>query len=201
MEDILRDFPMPITTPRTVLRPPKIGDGLMVNQAIIESLDILSPFMPWATISPSLEDTEVYVRQSAANWILKVNEEPYLPLLVMHRQSQEFIGAVGFHKWDWDVAKIEIGYWLRKSYLGQGYMTEAVNAVTRYAFTQLQVNRCDIRCDAENIRSQKIPERLNYTFEASLKANLRSLTTGELSDLLIYAKYDLLGLPDLEVAW
>lgn len=39
---------MPIITPRLILRPPQIGDGDVVNEAVLESFDVLNQFMPWA---------------------------------------------------------------------------------------------------------------------------------------------------------
>ena len=80
-------------------------------------------------------------------------------------------------------------------------MTEAINALTQYAFKQLGVKRLTITCDVDNVRSQKIPEKLSYTLEATLKANRRKPITDELSDTLVYAKYDMNNLPSLSVEW
>jgi RimJ/RimL family protein N-acetyltransferase len=201
MKPILLDLPMPIKTPRLILRPPKIGDGAAVNAAILESISDLRRFMPWAKDKPSVSESEEFVRQAVANWILKKNEEPYLPLFIFDRTTEEFIGGTGYHHIDWDVPCIEMGYWIKNSRSGQGLMTEAVNALTRYAFKQLDVKRITITCDANNIRSKKIPERLNYPLEATLKSNRINLDNGKLSDTLIYAKFDLQGLPELDVIW
>jgi len=81
MKPILLDLPMPIITPRLCIRPPQIGDGTVVNVAILESLETLQQFTDWAKNTPTLDDTEIFVRQAVANWILKVNDEPYLPLI------------------------------------------------------------------------------------------------------------------------
>ena len=43
---------------------------------------------------------------------------------------------------------MEIGYWLRKSRWGSGYMIEATNAVSDFAMNMLKANRVEIRCDA-----------------------------------------------------
>jgi ribosomal-protein-serine acetyltransferase len=68
---ILMDLPVPIITPCLILRPPEIGDGISVNKAIIESFEVLNQFMPWAAQKHPPEETEIFVRQGAANWILK----------------------------------------------------------------------------------------------------------------------------------
>lgn len=201
MKPILLDLPFPIKTPRLVLRPPTVGDGRVVNAAILESLDTLRQYMPWAKEAPSVNDSEEFVRQGAANWILKRNEEPYLPLFIFTKNDNQFVGGTGFHHYDWEIPSIETGYWIRTRCAGVGLMTEAINAITQYAFRKLNVKRISITCESNNTRSKKIPERLGYQLEATLKANRRNLVTGEISDTLIYTRYDLEELPALQVNW
>lgn len=197
---ILLDLPVPITAPRLILRPPQVGDGIVVNKVVLESHDTLKQFMPWAKEKPSLDDSEEFVRQAAANWILKNNDEPYLPLFIFEKSTDHFIGTTGYHNYDWTIPCVETGYWIRSSYANQGFMTEAINAITQYAFKQLGMKRIAVACDVDNERSRKIPERLGFTLEATLKAN-RIKVTGEISDTLIFARYNLDGLPNLLVTW
>jgi ribosomal-protein-serine acetyltransferase len=157
--------------------------------------------MPWAKEKPSLEESEEFVRQAAANWILKKDEEPYLPLLIFDKKDNTLIGTTGFHHVVWEVPCLEMGYWIRNQYSGQGYMTEAVNAITQYAFKQLHMKGVAITCGRDNIRSKKIPERLGFHLEGALKANRIKPITGDISDTLIFAKYDLNNLPSLVVNW
>ncbi|MBP6918978.1 MAG: GNAT family N-acetyltransferase [Legionellaceae bacterium] len=201
MKPILFNLPMPIQTERLLIRPPQLGDGHIINAAIVESYDVLKSIMPWAQIVPTVEDSEEYVRLAAANWILKQNEEPYLPLSIFRLDTMEYIGGTGFHHMDWDVPAFETGYWLHVRHQNQGYMTEAVNAITRYAFLALHAKRLEIRCDITNVRSKKIPERLSFYLEATLKKNRINPQTQAPSDTLIYAIYDLDSLPALSVHW
>lgn len=201
MKPILLDLPVPIITPRLILRPPQMGDGIVVNEAVLESFAVLNEFMPWAREKPSVEESEEFARQAAANWILKNNDEPYLPLFMFDKETNQFVGGTGYHHYDWDVPSIETGYWIRSSCAGKGFMTEAVNAITQYAFKQLGVKRITITCDRDNIRSKKIPERLGFFLEGTLKGSRRKPLTNEISDTLIYSRYDLNGLPNLVVTW
>lgn len=200
MKPILFDFPMPIVTDRLILRPPQIVDGIAVNEAILESFDVLNQFMPWAATKPSVNDSEEFVRRSAANWILKENSDPYLPLFIFKKDKNRFVGACGYHHYDWEIPCMETGYWIRSSLAQKGLMTEAVNAVTHYAFKHLRAQRIAITCDIDNARSKKIAERLGYQLEATIKSS-RVNAKGELSDTLLYARYGLQGLPELNVSW
>jgi ribosomal-protein-serine acetyltransferase len=200
LNPILFNLPIPITTPRLILRPPKIGDGGAVNEAIQESFDILNRFMPWASQKVSVEESEIFARQAAANWILKNNDEPYLPLFMFDKQTNQFIGGTGYHHYDWDIPSIETGYWIRTSRSGQGLMREAINALTQYAFRQLGVKRMAITCDVNNIRSKKVPESLNYHLESIAKSN-RVNPDGKIGDTCIYVRYNLNNLPSLDITW
>jgi len=201
MNTILIDLPMPIYTPRLLIRPPQIIDAPAVNTAILESYEALRITMPWAKTKPTLEETEIYLRQASANWILKKDEEPYLPLLIFETRSNAFIGSIGFHHINWEIPSVETGYWVRRSFEKQGFITEATNAITQYAFKQLNANRIAITCDKDNIASQKIPERLHYILEGTLKNHRKNPVTNELSDTLVYAKYSIESLPALSVTW
>lgn len=80
----------------------------------------------------------------------------------------------------------EIGYWLRTSAWGRGYVSEAVQVLSRFAFEMLGANRVEIRCDPRNTRSAAVPTRLGFVQEALLRNDVRD-GAGELRDILIFA--------------
>lgn len=195
------DFPMPIETPRLLLRPPQIGEGQILNETILESFDTLNKFMHWANEKPSLETSEEVVRKAAANWILKKDEDPNLMLFIFDKSTNQLVGATGYHHIDWEKPSVETGYWVRSQFAGKGFITEAVNALTQYAFKQIGVKKITITCDHDNIRSKNIPEKLGFKLESILKANRKKPVTGEASDTLVYVRTDLNGIPELNVTW
>ena len=201
MKLIHLDFPMPIITDRLLIRPPQIGDGAIINPAVVESIDILKLYMPWAQTLPSVEDSEEFIRTAVANWILKKNEEPYLSLLIFEKTTMKFIGTTGWHHYEWDIPAFETGYWLHSAYQNQGLMTEAIHALTRFTFQVLRANRLEIRCDTANNRSKKLAERLGFQLEGTLHNHRLDPHTKALSDTLIYARTTLDNLPALDVKW
>lgn len=200
-DDLELNLPNWIETPRLLLRPPRIDDANILNSAIIESFDVLNKYMLWAKEKPSLEESLEVVRRESAAWLLNKKYDAELMLVIFDKNSNDFIAATGFHHIDWGVPCAETGYWIRKKYAGQGYMTEAINAVTRYAFEVLKVKRLAITCDIDNERSKKIPERLGYKFESLMKSNNVKPLTQEVSDTLVYVRNDLINLPELKVTW
>jgi ribosomal-protein-serine acetyltransferase len=194
-------FPMPITTDRLIIRPTQPTDGKMLHDAILESFDQLHRYMQWCKNICTLSESETYAKEAAENWLAKKNDEPYLQLIILDKHTNEFIGATSFHHYDWEIPSVETGYWVKKSKSGNGYITEATNAVTQYAFKQLKVKRISLTCDPENIKSKKIPERLGYTLEGRLKNHRIKPENGKVGDTLIYARYDCNDLPPITVRW
>jgi RimJ/RimL family protein N-acetyltransferase len=203
MRPTMLNFSLPIETPRIIMRQPIMGyvDSPEYLVAVEESLRELQPWCAWAQYLPSRDSSEEYVRECCANWILKTNNNIGLTLWMFDKDTNKFIGIVVLWNIVWDVPKYEIGYWVRSSYSGKGYVTEAVNAVTRYLFLQMNARRLEIKTEPKNVKSYKVAERLGYQLEAVLKNYSLATCDGTLSDCYFYSRTDMFGLPDLKVKW
>ena len=180
---ILISFPESFETERLLIRAPQWGDGIFCNEAIVESLEQLKPWMPFAQTTPTVEQSEAYVRKARLNFL----ERTDLPLHLFDKHSGEFVGSSGLHRFDWDVRRFEIGYWLRTSRFGQGLMTEAVNGITDFAIQELKASRIEIHCNEMNRASARVAERAGFTLEGVLRKSARE-QTGELANACVYAK-------------
>lgn len=58
-------------------------------------------------------------------------------------------------------SEAELGWISNRKYWNQGYMTEAVNAIIEYAFSNLDVKRIFATCTDKNIASFKVMEKCN----------------------------------------
>lgn len=77
----------------------------------------------------------------------------------------EIAGMIGFHSIDWTNLSTSLGYWIADRFKGQGIMTAATQSMIDCAFTAYKLNRVEIRCGVENVKSRAIPERLGMTLE------------------------------------
>lgn len=184
MNPILIEFPEEFSTERLVIRMPKPGDGKAVHEAINASIDELKPWMPFAQKEQSEQEVEVNIRQSYLAFLKRED----LRLLVFLKETGQFIASSGLHRIDWAIPKFEIGYWIDSRFSGKGYMTEAVEGITNFAFQELLARRVEIRCDEKNIKSRAIPERLGYSLEGTLKNDDLTPDKKELRSTCIYAK-------------
>jgi RimJ/RimL family protein N-acetyltransferase len=79
----------------------------------------------------------------------------------------------------------EIGYVFSPAYHGRGLATETARALLRLGFEGLGLHRIVARCDARNVPSWRVMERIGMRREAHLVRN--EFLKGEWSDELIYA--------------
>ena len=179
---ILRDLPDELLSERVLIRPPRPGDGATVWEAVEESREQIAPWLPWVEKTLGPDDCEAAARRGAARW--QTRED--LMVSVWERATGRYLGGSGLHRIDWGVPAFEIGYWLRTSAWGQGYVSETVRVLCRFAFETLGANRVEIRCDGRNERSLAVPRRLGFVQEATLRNHCRD-GRGELRDTLIFA--------------
>src|SRR3954470_22251906 len=81
----------------------------------------------------------------------------------------QLTGCIRYNFIDWEHLNTELGYWLGKDFQGQGLATKVCRVLIDYAFNELGLNRVEIRCMSENLRSRRIPERLGFVQEGILR--------------------------------
>jgi RimJ/RimL family protein N-acetyltransferase len=184
MNPILKEFPDRIESERLYIRPCLPGDGKAVHEAIIHSKEELKQWLPFANHDSTEEEAEAEVRKSYAKFIEREN----FRLHIYRKEDDAFIGSTGLHRIDWDLPKFEIGYWIDTRYSKNGYITEAVEALTNFAFGFYGAKRVEIRCDPANVNSRRIPERLGFTLEGILRNSSIGADGKSVRDTCVYAK-------------
>lgn len=182
MLPILEDFPHSFETERLLIRLPLPGDGEVVHDAVMDSIEELKVWMSWANPPPTKEETEASIRKAHSQFLDRTD----LRFHLFEKTTKTFIGSSGLHRMDWQARRFEVGYWCRSTFTGQGYMTESVRGITVFAFQILQANRIEIKCSERNLKSKKVAERLGFQFEGTLR-NYRIAVDGGLENLSIYA--------------
>jgi len=176
-------LPEQLLSDRLLIRVAKPGDGPAYNAAVVESLAELSPWLAWAKTAPTLEESEAACRQAYGCFLLDED----LMAFFFERGSGQLVGGGGLHRADWKLRKFEIGYWCRTSFSGQGYITEAVNALSRHAMGVLRANRLVLTADERNLKSLRVAERTGFNYEGTHR-NADFGPDGKLRCLRVYAK-------------
>ncbi|MFB5676675.1 GNAT family N-acetyltransferase [Paenibacillus terreus] len=177
-------IPSEIRTKRLILRMPNPIYAPAIYEAIVESNLELSRWLSWANQEITLEQAFINA-QNAQEAFLSKNDLRYY----MFDASDNFIGSTGLHRIDWNIPKFEIGFWVRTSAAGQGYVTEAVNGLTALAFQKFNANRVEIRCDENHMKSRAIAEKTGFLLEGILR-NDTMTPEGKLRNTAVYSRIE-----------
>jgi len=170
-----------IETERLVIRCYEPADVLMMHAAITGSHAHLRPWIPWARQEPKDLDWMIsFIRLFRGQFDLG-QDAVYG---IFDKTGTEQIGGTGLHNRIGKDAR-EIGYWINVKHINQGYATEAVRALIKIGFGIEQLSRLEIRCDPENVFSRRIPLRLGFRHEMTLRNNSTD-GDGRPADLMVW---------------
>ena len=74
--------------------------------------------------------------------------------------ESKIIGTIGFNNFR-KGHRANIGYDLQKDYWNNGYITESLNAVIKFGFEELEINRIEAEVVSGNYISEKVLDKLN----------------------------------------
>jgi RimJ/RimL family protein N-acetyltransferase len=180
---LLLEIPEKVKTPRLTLGATRAGAADAIHEAVEESYADLRRWMPWAAEPQKLEDARAHCATMTAKW--HAREE--LDFCFLRDGDGVLVGKGGLHTIDWSIPKFEIGYWVRSSCAGQGYATEAAEAMAGMARTVLGAVRLEIRSDARNHASRRVAEKCGFDLEGIARRSRRD-NAGALADSCMYAR-------------
>jgi len=179
---LLLDIPERLETANLSLAATRAGMGEVVHEGLLESMQELKRWMPWARVDQVLEQTEMHCRDEQARWHARTE----IDFCFFARDTRAFVGKGGLHTIDWSVPKFEVGYWIRTSCAGRGIATEAAGALVALARDHLGARRIELTCDAMNAPSRRVAEKAGFTLEG-IHRNARRDNAGALADKCMYA--------------
>ena len=126
-----------------------------------------------------------YTIADARRWLdMVVDQKPETNFAIA--VAAEAVGGIGFSvQHDVERRSAEVGYWLGEEYWGRGIVTEALIAVTDYAFSHYDVCRLYAHVFEWNGASARVLEKAGYTFEGRLRKSVTK--DGRTIDQLMYA--------------
>jgi len=159
-----------------LLRPPRAEDAesIALHANDIEIAANLRDRFPHPY---SLTDAQAFIRfaQQAEEIIFVIEVEG------------EAAGSIGLTPGaDVEHSSAELGYWLARKHWGKGLMTRAVEAITEWGFSRLELTRIFARPYVENVASIRVLEKCGYACEGSLQHV--AMRNGVARDFYLYAK-------------
>ena len=155
-----------IETERLVVRCYQPSDAQLLADSVLESVEHLKPWMPWAHNEPTpFEEKLQGVKRFRGRFDLN---EDYI-YGIFNLEETKLLGGTGLHTRIGD-NQLEIGYWIHKDYINKGLVTESTSALIKVAFEIIHVHRIEIHCDPRNLASASIPRKLGFIHEGTLRA-------------------------------
>ncbi len=139
-----------LQTERLLLRPPVAAD-------ISRFVPLLNDF----EVSKNLSRVpHPYAEDDGCAWVVRtagerVRGESY-PFVVIDKAGDTLLGMCGVHPH----LDFMLGYWIGKPYWGQGYATEAVRRVAKFAFDELGTNELTASWILDNPASRRVLEKI-----------------------------------------
>jgi ribosomal-protein-serine acetyltransferase len=147
--------PERLTAGPVALRRWRSADAGLCLRLVTESLDHLSPWMPWAKPGYDPAATQAYLQRCEDEWAAATAFQ-YLIL-----QADEPAGSAGLMA-RIDPGGLEIGYWVHSAHTGRGIATAAAAALTGAALALPGIDHVEIHHDRLNLASERVPAKLGY---------------------------------------
>lgn len=182
MKTNLQNLPTEFTSERLLLRRYQPNDSAMYYHMLRNNSEHLYEFLPPFLVDVrGEEDIKTWFEKQSAEW----NALNLFIFAVWEKVTGVYVGESYLANPDWDVPRIEVGYFLVKEFTRHGYATESAKATIRYAFEQMKVLRIDLRCAADNATSIQVAKRCGFTQEGCFRQHHRK-KDGTLVDMFWY---------------
>lgn len=168
-------------TQRLHLRPFWPFDQTSLYNAILQSNDIVRPYLDLPHGDFNQEDAEYWIKGSQNSWL----SGKYFEFAIFDRKTNELTGCAYLSSLDQNANMINLGYWIFGKYQRRGYAFEASKALVSYAFNDLNLTRIEIITTQDNNASQALATKLGATYECT--ARNRFVYNGKIKDGLVYS--------------
>jgi len=135
---------------------------------------------------PTEEATSAYLRDIQA-WAKQQPRTRYV-LAVTIPPNDRVIGHIKLTVQNPDIREWEIGWYIHSAHWGKGYATEAASEMLNFAFNELRAHRVIAFCNAMNLASARVMQKLGMQQDGHLREAL--WWNGRWVDEYLYAILD-----------
>lgn len=136
-------------------------------------------------ISANQKDAQSYARH-LYKYIESMKEKEKILLLIYYKGN--LAGRIAAHKLDFKSQTAELGYFLFKEFRGLNIMSKSVELFEDFLFKELKLNRIELYIDTENTNSLSLANKMNYTYEGTLREDYFNSYLNELRSDQVWSK-------------
>jgi RimJ/RimL family protein N-acetyltransferase len=190
---------LPIITPRLALDAYDLSDAHDLAAARADSWQELCRWLDWA-VDEEAQTAVAECRTDIEGLIGALDARTSVDLTIRERETGLFVAHIGLYNIDWRIGKFTLGYWVRSTCAGRGYITEACNALLRYCFGYLKASGVGLGVYDENLASLRVVAKLGFE-HLQTWPDTYCRADGSSGNTLIFHRTSTEGLPPLEVDW
>lgn len=139
----------------------------------------LRKWLPWVDNMQSMANFQQYIINCSKQ--AKAQTDFGYAIII----NKNMAGRIGMHHINHQNKTGEIGYWLANGLQGRGIITKCCHALIHHGFTQLNLNRIEIKCAVGNGKSKAVAEKLQFKPEGILRQ--AEWLNDKFIDLYLYA--------------
>jgi ribosomal-protein-alanine N-acetyltransferase len=171
---------MEITTTRLLLRDVAADDEAAL--LVLEADPALYRYRD--SSPPPEEEIRAFFRQTLD--VPALDPRPAYRLAIILPADRRLIGMVSLTITNRELGQAELGYRLGPASWGQGYASEAAQALVDFGFAAVGLHRIYALCHPDNIGSRRVMEKIGMRYEGHLREDWR-YRDGTWRDSLLYA--------------
>ena len=126
-----------------ILRKPRMSDATLLMK-LTKNKDV----MLYYGMQPYQELEEA---KKEIKWFLDLFNKNCGRWVIADKKTDEFIGDIGFFNYKINHNRVEIGFKLSKEFWKKNIMSECINVLLNYGFTDLKYNRIEAFVEGKNI--------------------------------------------------
>jgi len=143
-----------------ILRQLQPDDVNELFSLVSNNRDHLLQWLPEDSVFPSINRVKQFITPLISTWGF---QDPILKVGLWYENM--LAGLIQCAPATKGTIEVHIGYWLGKSFEGNGLMIRSLPAILDHNFFDLAYQRSVICCAVENKRSRRIPEKLGFDLE------------------------------------
>jgi RimJ/RimL family protein N-acetyltransferase len=167
-----------LETDRLLLRPFAMADAL--NVQLMAGEDAIADTLVTIPHPYDLRDAEEFIEGHEAAW----EARQALELAIERRDGAILVGAIHLAL-ELSEERADLGYWIGPSHWGNGYATEAAQALVRFGFEELGLHRIHAHSLTRNAASIRVLEHVGMTREGVRREHVKH--RGRFEDIVDYA--------------
>lgn len=121
-----------------------------------ENRTYLRKWLPWLDQNKTVDDTREFIKISLCDYAEQRS------MIHVVEDEGRICGVCGFNSINKTIKAGFIGYWISQPSQGKGLISKACEALEKFGFDMLGLNKIEIHIAQENRSSRAVAERLNY---------------------------------------